>query len=158
MAGASGSIGEVDGRRGPRHASATRSRRSPERSPRPPARDVAGVVVAADPAAAAAELAAYLPRVLAVAEPAAATTRGAMIAAERLAGLIENGNGAAYVFVGAGPDGRDVAGALSALTGWGVLVNADGGHVGGRRPERRDERLRRQADHHERVHRAATGS
>jgi electron transfer flavoprotein alpha subunit len=32
----------------------------------------------------------------------------------------------AYVLTGAGPEGRDVAGVLSALTGWGVLVNAVG--------------------------------
>jgi electron transfer flavoprotein alpha subunit len=46
-----------------------------------------------------------------------------MIAAERVVGLIEK-EADAFVFVGAGPDGRDVAGGLSALTGRGVLANA----------------------------------
>jgi electron transfer flavoprotein alpha subunit len=32
----------------------------------------------------------------------------------------------AYLLVGAGPEGRDVAGVVSALTGWGVLANATG--------------------------------
>ena len=96
--------------------------------------DVAGVVVAADPAAAAAELATYLPRVLAVSEPAAADRPWSMIAAERIAGLLEPDT-KEFMFVGAGPDGRDLAGALSATLGWGVLANAlgatwaDGGPV-----------------------------
>jgi electron transfer flavoprotein alpha subunit len=85
--------------------------------------DVAGIVVAADPAPAAAELANYLPRVLAVAEPAAAQRPWSMVAAERIAGLLEPET-KQFVFIGAGPDGRDVAGALSALTGRGVLANA----------------------------------
>ena len=96
--------------------------------------DVAGVVVAADPAAAAAELATYLPRILAVSEPAAADRPWSMIAAERIAGLLEPDT-KQFMFVGAGPDGRDLAGALSATLGWGVLANAlgatwaDGGPV-----------------------------
>ena len=96
--------------------------------------EVAGVVVAADPAAAAAELATYLPRVLAVSEPAAADRPWSMIAAERIAGLLEPDT-KEFMFVGAGPDGRDLAGALSATLGWGVLANAlgatwaDGGPV-----------------------------
>ena len=96
--------------------------------------DVAGVVVAADPAAAAAELATYLPRILAVSEPAAADRPWSMIAAERIAGLLEPDT-KEFMFVGAGPDGRDHAGALSATLGWGVLANAldatwaDGGPV-----------------------------
>ena len=96
--------------------------------------DVAGVVVAADPAAAAAELATYLPRILAVSEPAAADRPWSMIAAERIAGLLEPDT-KEFMFVGAGPDGRDLVGALSATLGWGVLANAldatwaDGGPV-----------------------------
>jgi electron transfer flavoprotein alpha subunit len=96
--------------------------------------DVAGVVVAADPTAAATELATYLPRVLAVSEPAAADRPWSMVAAERIAGLLEPDT-KEFMFVGAGPDGRDVAGALSATLGWGVLANAlgatwaDGGPV-----------------------------
>jgi electron transfer flavoprotein alpha subunit len=89
------------------------------------AQDVAGVVVAADPTAAAAELATYLPRVLAVSEPAAADRPWSMVAAERIAGLLEPDT-KEFMFVGAGPDGRDVAGALSATLGWGVLANALG--------------------------------
>ena len=45
-----------------------------------------------------------------------------------------------------------MAGVVSALTGWGVLVNATGVDLG-RRTGRRDERLRRQAQHDEPVHR-----
>jgi electron transfer flavoprotein alpha subunit len=96
--------------------------------------EVAGVVVAADPTAAATELATYLPRVLAVSEPAAADRPWSMVAAERIAGLLEPDT-TEFMFVGAGPDGRDVAGALSATLGWGVLANAlgaawaDGGPV-----------------------------
>ena len=94
--------------------------------------DVAGIVVAADPKAAAAELATYLPRVLALTEPAAADNAWAMVAADRIAGVLEPDT-KEFIFVGAGPDGRDVAGALSALTGRGILANttaaawADGG-------------------------------
>ena len=87
--------------------------------------EVAGVVVAADPAAAAAELATYLPRVLAVSEPAAGDRPWSMIAAERIASLLEPDT-KEFMFVGAGPDGRDLAGALSATLGWGVLANALG--------------------------------
>ena len=87
--------------------------------------EVAGVVVAADPAAAAAELATYLPRVLAVSEPAAADRPWSMIAAERIAALLEPDT-KEFMFTGAGPDGRDLAGALSATLGWGVLANALG--------------------------------
>ena len=85
--------------------------------------DVAGIVVAADPTSAATELAAYLPRVLALADPEAAGHVWASIAAERIA-IVIGTDPATVVLVGAGPDGRDVAGALSALTSLGVLVNA----------------------------------
>ena len=85
--------------------------------------DVSGIVVAADPGPAAEELARFLPRVLAVTEPAAADRPWAMVAAERIAHIVSDDT-REFEFVGAGPDGRDVAGALSALTGWGVLGNA----------------------------------
>ncbi len=88
-------------------------------------KEVAGVVVAADPTEAATELARYLPRVLAVTEPAAADRPWSMVAAERIAGLLE-ADTVEFEFVGAGPDGRDVAGVLSALTGWGIIANAVG--------------------------------
>ena len=86
-------------------------------------RDVVGVVVGADPAAAAKELARFVPRVLAVTEPATADHAAGTIVGERLAALIEREK-PAYLLTGAGPEGRDVAGVISALTGWGVLVNA----------------------------------
>lgn len=85
--------------------------------------DAAGVVVAADPTKAATELALYLARVVAVAEPAAGGHAWATIAAERVAEVIGPDPGS-VVLCGAGPDGRDAAGALSGLTGRPVLVNA----------------------------------
>ena len=85
--------------------------------------DVAGIVLAADPTSAAKELATYLPRVVAIADPEAVGHVWASIAAERIAAAIGT-DPATVVLVGAGPDGRDVAGALSALTSLGVLVNA----------------------------------
>ena len=96
--------------------------------------DVTGVVIGSDPAAAAEELARYVPKVLAVTEPSTADHAAGMIVAQRLASLVE-AHGPDVVMTGAGPEGRDLAGALSALTGWGVLANAtavrgaDGGPV-----------------------------
>jgi electron transfer flavoprotein alpha subunit len=87
--------------------------------------EVVGVVVASDPTAAATELASFVPRVLAVTEPATADQAAGTIVAQRLAALIEREQ-PSLVLLGAGPEGRDVAGVLSALTGWGVLVNAVG--------------------------------
>jgi len=88
-------------------------------------RDVVGVVVGAEPAAAAAELARFLPRVLALTEPATADHAAGAIVGERIAALIER-EGPGYLLTGAGPEGRDLAGVVSALSGWGVLVNAVG--------------------------------
>jgi electron transfer flavoprotein alpha subunit len=85
--------------------------------------EVTGLIVAADPGPAAEELARYVPTVLAVTEPAVADNAWAMTAAERVAALVEQ-RGPTHLITGAGPDGRDAAGALSALLGWGVLVNA----------------------------------
>ena len=85
--------------------------------------DVTGVVIAADPGAAAQELALYVPKVLTLTEPATADHAAGMIVAQRLAALIE-AQGPDIVMTGAGPEGRDLAGALSGLTGWGVLANA----------------------------------
>ncbi len=85
--------------------------------------DVVGVVVGAEPNGPARELAEYVPQVLSLAEPAAADNAWAMIAAQRLAALVDERK-PDLVLVGAGLDGRDVAGALSALTGRGVLANA----------------------------------
>jgi electron transfer flavoprotein alpha subunit len=85
--------------------------------------EVTGVVVASDPASAAKELATYVPRVQAVAEPAAADHAWATIAAERIATLAREQK-PDFILLGADPDGRDVAGVLSVLLEWGVLVNA----------------------------------
>ena len=88
-------------------------------------REVAGVVVAADPSAAATALAAFLPRVVAVADPALADHASATIVAEHVGALVER-EAPAYLILGASPDGRDTAGVLSALLGWGVLANVTG--------------------------------
>ena len=86
-------------------------------------RDVVGVVAAADPSTAAEELARYIPRVLAIAAPEAADRSAAPAIAGRLAALVER-EAPGHLLIGATPDGRDLAGFLSALLGWGVLVNA----------------------------------
>jgi len=83
----------------------------------------AGIVVAAEPKAAAEELAAYVPRVVSIAEPAADGNGWAQIAAQRVAAILASESPAA-VLTGAGPDGRDVAGTLAALLERPVLVNA----------------------------------
>jgi electron transfer flavoprotein alpha subunit len=88
-------------------------------------RPVEGVVVDPRPAPSAAELARYVPRVLALAEPAIDGHVAATIVAERVATLIERER-PSVVVTGAGPEGRDLAGVLMALTGWPVLVNAVG--------------------------------
>jgi len=68
---------------------------------------------------------------IALRDPAAADHAWAAIAAERAAAVIEPDPGA-IVIVGNGPDGRDVAGVLGALTGRGVLANATGAAWDGR--------------------------
>jgi electron transfer flavoprotein alpha subunit len=85
--------------------------------------EVTGVVIGADPAAAAEELARFVPKVLTVTEPTTADHAAGMIVAQRLASLVE-AHDPDLVMAGAGPEGRDLAGVLSALTGWGVLANA----------------------------------
>jgi electron transfer flavoprotein alpha subunit len=85
--------------------------------------DAAGVVVAADPAAAAEELARYLPRVVGVSEPASRDHAWSQVAAQRAAEVVR-ADPDATVLVGAGPDGRDVAGTLLVLLDRGALVNA----------------------------------
>jgi electron transfer flavoprotein alpha subunit len=84
-----------------------------------------GLVVAADPARAAGELAAFLPRVVAVPEPSAAGHAWAAVAADQIAAIVRR-EGPGFLLVSAAPDGRDVAGTLSGLLGWGVLGNAIG--------------------------------
>ncbi len=85
--------------------------------------EAAGIAVASDPSGIANELAAYVARVVAITDANADGKAWAAVAAERAATVISD-DPEAVVVVGAGPDGRDVAGALSALTGLGVLVNA----------------------------------
>ncbi len=85
--------------------------------------EVTGIVVGADPTAAANELATFVPKVLTVTEATTADHAAGMIVAQRLAALID-AHQPDIVMAGAGSEGRDLAGALSALTGWGVLANA----------------------------------
>jgi electron transfer flavoprotein alpha subunit len=96
-------------------------------------KDVVGVVVASDPGPAANELARFVPRVLAVAEPATQDHAAGTIVAQRLAALAERDQ-PSHILTGAGPEGRDVAGVLSALLGWGVLANATGAEWAGAGP------------------------
>jgi len=86
-------------------------------------RDVLGVVVSAEPSEPAAELATYLPVVLAIQDPAAGELTWSSVAAAHI-GALAKAEGPDLIIAGAGPDGRDLAGALSALTGLGVLTNA----------------------------------
>ena len=83
----------------------------------------AGIVVAAEPKAAAEELAGYVARVVSIAEPNAEGNAWAQVAAQRAAETLASETPAA-VLTGAGPDGRDVAGTLAALLDRPVLVNA----------------------------------
>ena len=66
-----------------------------------------------------------MPRVMAVTDPATADHAAGMIVAQRMAELVV-AHDPDVVMAGAGPEGRDLAGALSALTGRGVLANATG--------------------------------
>ena len=85
--------------------------------------DAIGIVVAPDPGPAATELATYLPVVRTITDPAAAEHAWSAIAAGQVAGLFASEEPDA-ILTGAGADGRDLAGAVSALTGLGILVNA----------------------------------
>jgi electron transfer flavoprotein alpha subunit len=85
--------------------------------------EVTGVVIGPDPGGAAAELARYVPRVLAVTEPETAEHAAGTIVGQRLAALVAERD-PDVVLAGAGSEGRDLAGVLSALTGRGVLANA----------------------------------
>lgn len=91
-----------------------------------------GLVVDAAPEAAAAELAGFVSRVVAVRAPAVAEEvwgpRG-VAEVRRLAG-----EGVTHVLLGATPDGRDAAGALVGLLGWGLLANATGAAWDGEGP------------------------
>jgi electron transfer flavoprotein alpha subunit len=90
--------------------------------------EVIGIVVAAEPERIAGELAAYVPVVRTVADPAAADRTWSAVAAAHVRGLVtaveDTADAPDAVLIGAGADGRDLAGALSALTWLGILVNA----------------------------------
>lgn len=92
-----------------------------------------GLVVDAAPDAAAAELATYVPRVVAVADPALAGEVWAPHAAAEIRRLVDEG--VTHVLAGATADGRDLAGALVGLLGWGILANANGAAWKGSSPE-----------------------
>ena len=86
-----------------------------------------GIVVAESPDAAAGELATYLPRTIAISAPELGRLPAAAVIAEAVAALIRADGGdeaPGHLLIGATPDGRDVAGIVSALLGWGLLVNA----------------------------------
>ena len=84
---------------------------------------VTGVVIGAQPDGAAGELAQFVSSVLSLTDPTTADHAAGTIVAERLAALIAERQ-PDLILMGAGPEGRDLAGALSALTGLGVLSNA----------------------------------
>jgi electron transfer flavoprotein alpha subunit len=86
-------------------------------------REVVGIVVDDAPGDAAAELAGYLPVVIAVEAPEVRERTAAGVIAEAIAELAK-ADAPSHILLGATPDGRDIAGILSALLGWGVLVNA----------------------------------
>jgi electron transfer flavoprotein alpha subunit len=86
-------------------------------------RSAAGIVIAAEPKAAAEELAGYVARVVAIREAKAEGNAWAQVAAQRAAEILASETPAA-VLTGAGPDGRDVAGTLAALLDRPILVNA----------------------------------
>lgn len=83
-----------------------------------------GLVVDGAPEIAAAELAAYLPRVVSVALGPAADEVWAPHAAAEARRLVDEG--ASHVLAGVSNDGRDVAGLLCGILGWAVLSNASG--------------------------------
>jgi electron transfer flavoprotein alpha subunit len=86
--------------------------------------DVVGIVVDAQPDVAAHELAAYVPHTLAISLAAVDAERvSAGVIADALAALARE-EAPAWILLGASPDGRDIAGILSAALDWGVLVNA----------------------------------
>lgn len=86
-------------------------------------RDLVGIIAGARVEAAATALAAFVPRVLAIEIPAAASTLSAAAAAPAIAALAQREE-PAWILLGASPDGRDLCGTLATLLDWGVLVNA----------------------------------
>jgi len=86
-------------------------------------RDLVGIVVDHAPEVAAQELAAFVPQVIAVSAPEVDERAAAGVIAEALIALARV-EAPGHILLGATPDGRDIAGILSATLGWGVLVNA----------------------------------
>jgi electron transfer flavoprotein alpha subunit len=86
-------------------------------------RDLVGIVVDAAPEVAARELAAFVPHTIAVSAPEAGERAAAGVIAEAITALAR-AESPGHILLGATPDGRDIAGILSASLGWGVLVNA----------------------------------
>jgi electron transfer flavoprotein alpha subunit len=82
-----------------------------------------GLVVDPSPDAAAAELAAYLPRVDAVTAPATAGETWAPHALAEIERLATDG--VTHVLLGVTADARDLAGLIVGRLGWGLLANAD---------------------------------
>ena len=85
--------------------------------------EVAGVIAGHAVATAASDLARYVPRVLALELPDAADHVAGAVVAPALAALAER-ESPSWIILGATSDGRDLAGMMSALLGWGVLTNA----------------------------------
>jgi electron transfer flavoprotein alpha subunit len=85
--------------------------------------ELVGIVVDAEPQAAATELAGFVPSVLAIAAPEIRDQAAAVVVARVLVELSRT-DPPDHILLGATPDGRDLAGILSVVLGWGVLVNA----------------------------------
>jgi electron transfer flavoprotein alpha subunit len=81
-----------------------------------------GLVVDAEPAGAAAELARFLGSVDAVTVPQTAAETWAPYALAEVERLV--GDGVSHVLCGVTADGRDLAGLIAGRLGWGVLANA----------------------------------
>jgi electron transfer flavoprotein alpha subunit len=94
--------------------------------------EAVALVVDAAPDVPAAALATYVPRVVAVTAPAVADEVWAPHAAAEVRRLV--GEGVTHVLVGATADGRDLAGTLAGLLGWGFLANASGATWAGDSP------------------------
>ncbi len=92
-------------------------------------REAAAVVVSESPEAAAAELARYVGRVIAIRAPEAAGRPQAAVVAARVAALAGDAaagrGGPSHLLLGATPEGRDAAGMLAVLLDLGVIWNAD---------------------------------
>jgi electron transfer flavoprotein alpha subunit len=86
--------------------------------------DAVGLVVDAAPDAAAQELSGFLPRVVSVTAAAVADEVWSPRAVAEIRRLVDEG--VTHVLLGATTDGRDSAGALVGLLGWGLLANAGG--------------------------------